>query len=31
MSLRKQEEAARYVLGICYCGSIFCLTVLPGY
>ena len=26
---RKQEEAARYVLGICHCG--FCLTVLPGY
>jgi GATA-binding protein len=28
---RKQEEAARYVLGICHCGSTFCLTVLPGY
>jgi hypothetical protein len=28
---RKREEAARYVLGICHCGSTFCLTVLPGY
>lgn len=27
----QKKEAARYVLGICHCGSTFCLTVLPGY
>ena len=28
---RKQEGAARYVLGICHCRSMFCLTVPRGH